>query len=154
MLQNAAPDGPAAFMFTEIVMRPYRWSDDGWRTADKLMLGKQCLYMDQDAYNDVLPDMASGYMLFPKAWGCLDPVCLLCVTGRLEILAQMNAVVHGTLCVDCTASRSSVVSTASLHLPTPPLLTQQPIALLHLSCTSVLCLVKAALKYANRSSAI
>jgi len=32
------------------------------------------LYADQDGYADVLADMASGYMLFPKAWYCLDEV--------------------------------------------------------------------------------
>ena len=31
--------------------------------------------MDQDSYADVLPDMASGYMVFPKAWWCMDEVC-------------------------------------------------------------------------------
>ena len=34
-VQNAAPDGPAAFMFTEIVSRPYRWADDQWKTAGR-----------------------------------------------------------------------------------------------------------------------
>ena len=32
-VQGAAPDGPAAFMFSEIVARPYRWADDDWETA-------------------------------------------------------------------------------------------------------------------------
>lgn len=32
--------------------------------------------MDQDSWADVLPDMASGYMLFSKAWFCLPEVCL------------------------------------------------------------------------------
>ncbi len=73
-MQNAAPDGPAAFMFAEIVSRPLRWSDDDWKTANSFNLGRQCLYMDQDAYADVLPDMASGYMVFPKAWWCMDEV--------------------------------------------------------------------------------
>ncbi|KAA6428239.1 MAG: hypothetical protein FRX49_01835 [Trebouxia sp. A1-2] len=71
-VQNAAPDGPAVFMFAEIVSRPLRWADDEWETASKHSLNKQCLYMDQDAYADVLPDMASGYMLFPKALWCVD----------------------------------------------------------------------------------
>ena len=62
-------------MFTEIVSRPLRWADDGWATADKFTLHKTCLYADQDAYADVLPDMASGYMLFPKAWWCASEVC-------------------------------------------------------------------------------
>jgi len=74
-VQNAAPDGPAVFMFAEIVSRPLRWADDEWETASKHKLNKQCLYMDQDAYADVLPDMASGYMLFPKALWCVDEVC-------------------------------------------------------------------------------
>lgn len=77
MVQNAAPNGPAAFMFAEIVSRPLRWADDDWKTAGKLGLRRQCLYMDQDAYADVLPDMASGYMVFPKAWWCLDEVLFL-----------------------------------------------------------------------------
>ena len=34
-VQNAAPDGPAPFMFAEIVSRPYRWADDHWHTAGK-----------------------------------------------------------------------------------------------------------------------
>lgn len=73
-LQNAAPDGPAAFMFTEIVSRPLRWADDDWAHANELTLHKTCMYADQDAYADVLADMVSGYMLFPKSWYCLDQV--------------------------------------------------------------------------------
>lgn len=73
-------------MFTEIVMRPYRWSDDAWATADRLKLHRTCLYMDQDAYADVLPDMVSGYLLFPKAWWCLDPVCLAYKYSSIEVL--------------------------------------------------------------------
>ena len=74
-VQNAAPDGPAVFMFAEIISRPLRWADDEWETASKHKLRKQCLYADQDAYADVLPDVASGYMLFPKALWCVDEVC-------------------------------------------------------------------------------
>ena len=73
-MQNAAVAGPTAFMFTEIVLRPLRWADDEWATADALGIHKTCLYMDQDAYADVLPDVATGYMLFPKAWWCKDEV--------------------------------------------------------------------------------
>ena len=32
--------------------------------------------MDQDSYADVLPDMASGYMLFPVTLNCLPEVSL------------------------------------------------------------------------------
>ncbi|KAL0053604.1 hypothetical protein WJX82_008204 [Trebouxia sp. C0006] len=73
-VQNAAPDGPAAFMFAEIVSRPLRWADDSWAHADRLSLHKTCMYADQDAYYDVLADVVSGYMLFPKSWYCLDEV--------------------------------------------------------------------------------
>ena len=85
-MQNAAPDGPAAFMFAEIVSRPLRWADDSWAHADRLSLHKTCMYADQDAYYDVLADVVSGYMLFPKSWYCLDEVCpssLLCRTACL-----------------------------------------------------------------------
>ena len=37
-------------------------------------ISKRCLYADQDSYADVLADMASGYLLFPKAWYCLPEV--------------------------------------------------------------------------------
>ena len=37
-------------------------------------ISKTCLYADQDSYADVLADMASGYLLFPKAWYCLPEV--------------------------------------------------------------------------------
>ncbi|DBA88882.1 TPA: hypothetical protein ACH3X2_000126 [Trebouxia sp. C0005] len=73
-VQNAAPDGPAAFMFAEIVSRPLRWADDGWAHANRLSLHQTCMYADQDAYYDVLAAMVSGYMLFPKSWYCLDEV--------------------------------------------------------------------------------
>lgn len=42
--------------------------------AGKKSIHQTCLYADQDGYADVLADMASGYMLFPKAWYCLDEV--------------------------------------------------------------------------------
>jgi hypothetical protein len=42
--------------------------------AGKKSIHQICLYADQDGYADVLADMASGYMLFPKAWYCLDEV--------------------------------------------------------------------------------
>lgn len=48
-VQNAAPDGPAAFMFAEIVSRPYRWADDHWYTA-----GKYSSSLDR-AEADVMP---------------------------------------------------------------------------------------------------
>ncbi|DBB03375.1 TPA: hypothetical protein ACH3X3_010747 [Trebouxia sp. C0006] len=35
-VQNAAPDGPAAFMFAEIVSRPYRWADDHWYSRQEI----------------------------------------------------------------------------------------------------------------------
>ncbi len=73
-MQNAASDGPAAFMFAEIVFRPLRWADDNWAHANRLSLRKTCMYADQDAYYDVAA-MVSGYMLFPKSWYCLDEVC-------------------------------------------------------------------------------
>ena len=74
VLQNATPAGPASFMFSEIVTRPLRWMDDNWTFAGSFGLHKECLYADQDAYADVLQDMASGYLMFPKAWWCLDEV--------------------------------------------------------------------------------
>lgn len=73
-MQNAASGGPAVFMFTEAVLRPLRWADDSWATASKFKIRDTCLYMDQDGYADVLPDMVSGFMLFPKAWQCIDEV--------------------------------------------------------------------------------
>ena len=42
--------------------------------AGKKSIHQTCLYADQDGYADVLADMASGYMLFPKAWYCLDEI--------------------------------------------------------------------------------
>ena len=88
-VQNAAPDGPAAFMFAETVTRPYRWADDDWKTASNLTLRPKCLYSDQDAYNDVLPDMVSGYMLFPKAWWCLDEVSAADMTHIHKTLEKL-----------------------------------------------------------------
>lgn len=58
----------------EVVLRPYRWADDDWEHARQIGLYERCLYADQDSYADVLPDMASGYMLFPAAMGCLPEV--------------------------------------------------------------------------------
>ena len=37
---------------------------------------KMCNYQEQATYGDVLPDMASGYMLFHEALNCLPHVCL------------------------------------------------------------------------------
>ena len=37
-----------------------------------ISLNDACMLID--SYADVLPDMASGYMLFPKAWFCLPEV--------------------------------------------------------------------------------
>lgn len=62
------------WVYAEIVSRPYRWADDGWKHANNRSISERCLYADQDSYADVLPDMASGYMLFPKAWFCLPEV--------------------------------------------------------------------------------
>ena len=59
----------------EIVMRPYRWADDGWKHASKRSIMQQCNYQEQATYADVLPDMASGYMLFHQATYCLPEVC-------------------------------------------------------------------------------
>lgn len=84
-VQNSAPDGPAAFMFAETVSRPYRWADDNWETAASLSIHPKCLYSDQDAYNDVLADMVSGYMVFPKAWWCL---CEVDTSIQLAVMAS------------------------------------------------------------------
>ena len=64
------------WVYAEAVSRPYRWADDGWNHANKRNISEFCLYADQDSYGDVLPDMASGYMLFPNALRCLPEVCL------------------------------------------------------------------------------
>ena len=37
---------------------------------------KMCNYQEQATYADVLPDMASGYMLFHQATNCLPDVRL------------------------------------------------------------------------------
>lgn len=73
-IQNAKPDGPAAFVLSEIANRPYHWADDDWQTASSLHLSPKCMYVDQDAYADVLSDMASGYMLFANSFICLSEV--------------------------------------------------------------------------------
>ena len=73
-------------VFAEVVMRPFRWADDDWVHASNRSIRKLCLYADQDSYADVLPDMASGYMLFPKAWFCLPEVCLSAFTSRLVLV--------------------------------------------------------------------
>ena len=84
-MQNAAPAGPAVFMFTEAVLRPLRWADDSWARASRLKIHEICLYMDQDGYADVLPDMVSGFVLFPKAFQCIDEVRLaLCMSDCLR----------------------------------------------------------------------
>ncbi len=72
-------------MYAEVVSRPFRWADDGWVHAANRSIHKQCLYMDQDSWADVLPDMASGYMLFSKAWFCLPEVCLPAVAMHLVL---------------------------------------------------------------------
>ena len=63
-------------VYTEVVLRPFRWADDGWEHAGRRNMTRGCLKADQDAFGDVLPDMASGYMLFLKALGCLPQVFL------------------------------------------------------------------------------
>ncbi len=84
-------------MFTEIVSRPLRWADDDWAHADSLTLHKTCLYADQDSYADVLPDMASGYMLFPKGWYCLDEVCALALLlWQCLCRSILHVKVHGS----------------------------------------------------------
>lgn len=62
--------------YAEVVMRPYRWADDGWKHASNRSIMKMCNYQEQATYGDVLPDMASGYMLFHEALICLPHVCL------------------------------------------------------------------------------
>ena len=64
------------WVYAEVVLRPYRWADDGWEHASKRNISEGCLYMDQASYADVLPDMASGYMLFHNTLDCLPEVCL------------------------------------------------------------------------------
>ena len=61
--------------YAEVVMRPYRWADDGWKHASNRSIMQRCNYHEQATYADVLPDMKSGYMLFHQATICLPEVC-------------------------------------------------------------------------------
>ena len=63
----------------------------------------RCLYADQDGYADVLADMASSYMLFPKAWWCLDEVSLSC---------QRSCGAHVACCYTWTIASLHVVQYA------------------------------------------
>ena len=85
MLACACKCDATSWVCAEIVLRPYRWADDGWKHARKRSITEKCLYADQDSYADVLPDMASGYMLFPKAWFCLPEVCLMLLHARQSL---------------------------------------------------------------------
>ncbi len=66
--------GPAFLLtcLTYILSKPVLTSSI--MCAGKKSIHQTCLYADQDGYADVLADMASGYMLFPKAWYCLNEV--------------------------------------------------------------------------------
>ena len=81
------------WVYAEIVLRPYRWADDGWQHASRRNISEGCLYMDQASYADVLPDMASGYMLFHNTLNCLPEVLLsrLCVNRNLltRVVSEM-----------------------------------------------------------------
>lgn len=99
-VQNAKPDGPAVFVLSEVANRAYRWADDDWHTASSLHLRHLCLYQDQDAYGDILPDMASGYMLFPRSFVCTDKVSELCATADRTVWHTLPPHCNSTCCTD------------------------------------------------------
>lgn len=62
--------------YAEVVSRPYRWADDGWKHAHNRNISEQCLYFEQACMADVLAGMGSGYMLFPHGMHCVPEVRL------------------------------------------------------------------------------
>ncbi|KAG2441348.1 hypothetical protein HYH02_009940 [Chlamydomonas schloesseri] len=67
-IQNAAPDGPAAWLLAEVTDRLLRWIEDGFNTTrhthDVLTW---CNYMDQDGLRDAISSVMMGTMFFASA---------------------------------------------------------------------------------------
>ncbi|KAG2437206.1 hypothetical protein HXX76_005869 [Chlamydomonas incerta] len=67
-IQNAAPDGPAAWLLAEVTDRLLRWIEDGFNTTrhthDVLTW---CNYMDQDGLRDAISSVMMGRIFFASA---------------------------------------------------------------------------------------
>eukprot|EP00198_Chlamydomonas_reinhardtii_P005663 XP_001694999.1 predicted protein [Chlamydomonas reinhardtii] len=67
-IQNAAPDGPAAWLLSEVTDRLLRWIEDGFNTTrhthDVLTW---CNYMDQDGLRDAISSVMMGRIFFASA---------------------------------------------------------------------------------------
>ena len=75
-IQNAAPDGPAAWLLSEVTDRLLRWIEDGFNTTrhthDVLTW---CNYMDQDGLRDAI----SSVMMGECACVCISMCVCVCV---------------------------------------------------------------------------
>ncbi len=74
-VQNAAPDGPTAYMLAEAIDRPLRWMDDDFRILDQKRMHRWCDVVDQDGLCDALSSVATGrpHFLFAAQYCRIDP---------------------------------------------------------------------------------
>ncbi|GLI67397.1 hypothetical protein VaNZ11_011582, partial [Volvox africanus] len=64
-VQNAAPDGPAAWLMAEVVHRILRWIENGFQTSRyQHNIATWCNYMDQDGLKDGLTSVRLGRIFF------------------------------------------------------------------------------------------
>eukprot|EP00195_Chlamydomonas_chlamydogama_P015030 CAMPEP_0202910010 /NCGR_PEP_ID=MMETSP1392-20130828/50857_1 /ASSEMBLY_ACC=CAM_ASM_000868 /TAXON_ID=225041 /ORGANISM="Chlamydomonas chlamydogama, Strain SAG 11-48b" /LENGTH=599 /DNA_ID=CAMNT_0049599963 /DNA_START=380 /DNA_END=2179 /DNA_ORIENTATION=+ len=63
-IQNAKPDGPAAWLLAEVTDRLLRWMDDGHKTLTAKSLDPSCNMRDEDMLNDVLASSVAGRPIF------------------------------------------------------------------------------------------
>eukprot|EP00798_Chlamydomonas_sp_ICE-L_P002792 gene2792-12667_t len=61
-VQNAAPNGPASWLISEVSNRLYRFIDSDFKRLKELGMTATCNYMDQDAFGDALGFVRSGMM--------------------------------------------------------------------------------------------
>ncbi|GFR53208.1 hypothetical protein Agub_g15914, partial [Astrephomene gubernaculifera] len=117
-VQNAAPDGPAAWLLAEVVDRLLRWIDDGFSlTRTTHSLATWCNYMDQDALRDAISSVRLGRLFF--AASMRD-----CRTGEWReahaaeheaILAAIDSLLEGD--GSSGNSSSSAVESSRVELP-------------------------------------
>ncbi|EFJ41466.1 hypothetical protein VOLCADRAFT_98512 [Volvox carteri f. nagariensis] len=64
-VQSAAPDGPAAWLLSEVTHRLLRWLEDGFRLSRHTHhIATWCNYMDQDGLKDALSSVRLGRIFF------------------------------------------------------------------------------------------
>ncbi|GIL82746.1 hypothetical protein Vretifemale_11618 [Volvox reticuliferus] len=64
-IQNAAPDGPAAWLLAEVVHRILRWIENGFQKSRyQHHIATWCNYMDQDGLRDGLTSVRLGRIFF------------------------------------------------------------------------------------------